>query len=77
LIFMPTRPTHLDPGLARLVCEARAALTSENLARPSPSGPKLAELDDLDRAALLKALRDGTYASDVADVVAGDSELAG
>jgi hypothetical protein len=74
---MATKPTHLDPGLARLVGTARAAHKPDDLARPSPTGPRLAELDEIDRAALLVALRDGTYASDVADVVAGDPELAG
>jgi hypothetical protein len=72
-----TRPTRLDPDLARLVEAARAALTPDGLARPSLSGPRLAELDESDRLALLETLRDGTYASDVADVSAGDPELAG
>lgn len=75
---MATRPTRLDPDLERLVETARAAIAADRTAWPSlSSGSHVAELDDYDRSALLEVLRDGTYALDIADVIAADPELAG
>jgi hypothetical protein len=74
---MATEPIALDKGLSDVVERARAGLSEGDLPiRSEAAQHGLLGLDDDGRAAVLRVLRDGTYARAVAAVAAEDPDLA-
>ena len=65
---------HLEPGLAEAVERARSAIADSraSLARPGFESP----LDETERAAVAKMLRDGTYRRFANEITAIDPDLA-